>query len=53
MKFIVNISEEVVLIKNSTIIPHDKQPIANEEILEWPEIKELLDQHKIEITEEN
>jgi hypothetical protein len=32
---------------------HCKLPVVNEEILEWQETKELLAQHKIEITEEN
>jgi len=55
MKYILNISKEVLVIRGMTVgIGQDqKQPIVNKEMLEWPEIKDLLAQHKIEIMEGN
>jgi hypothetical protein len=49
MKFIINLTDEILLIKDMTIGEGAEMLVANEDILDWPEIKDLLAQEKIKI----
>ncbi|MCK5230183.1 MAG: hypothetical protein KAR13_07960 [Desulfobulbaceae bacterium] len=48
MKYIINLTNEILIIRGMTIGQGAETPVVNEEILvEWPEIKDLLSQKKI------
>lgn len=49
MKYIVNLTDETLIIGGMTIGQHQKTPVINPEILEWPDTKTLLSQGKIRI----
>lgn len=51
MKYIVNMTNEVLIIGGMTIGPgpNAKVPVLNLEILDWPDTKALLTQGKIRI----
>jgi hypothetical protein len=51
MKYIKNNTEDTVVIRDITIGKGQRLPIANEEILNWEEIKELKDNKEIEVIE--
>ena len=55
MKYIKNLTGEELLPRGLTL-PFEKgetNPVANEEILEWEEIQELINQGKIAIIEDD
>lgn len=49
MKNIINLTDRMLIIRGMTIGEGAQMPVVNEEILEWPEIKDLLSQEKIRI----
>jgi hypothetical protein len=51
MKYIVNLTNEVLLIKGMTMPMGQgvRLPVVNPDMLEWPETKSLLSQKKIAI----
>ena len=51
MKYIVNMTNEILLVGGMTVPPEAKVPVINKEVLSWPDVITLLDQKKIRIEE--
>ena len=49
MKFIINLTDEILLINDRSVGEGAEMLVAKEGILDWPEIKDLLAQEKIKI----
>ena len=51
MKYIVNTTDELLLIEGMTVPPKARVPVINKEMLSWPDARTLLDQGKIRIVD--